>query len=69
MKQKILDIDYLLATFVPLLRKAGATDEQVRILLEENPQRVLTVDASAEQKISEYSATNWRNLFQSVDLL
>ena len=66
---KDLGFDYLLATFVPLLRKAGATDEQIRILLEENPQRVLTVDASAEQKISEYSATNWRNLFQSVDLL
>jgi phosphotriesterase-related protein len=66
---KDLGFDYLLATFVPLLRKAGATDEQIRILLEENPQRVLTVDASAEQKISEYSVTNWRNLFQPVDLL
>jgi phosphotriesterase-related protein len=66
---KDLGFDYLLATFVPLLRKAGATDKQIRILLEENPQRVLTVDASAEQKVSEYSVTNWRNLFQSVDLL
>ena len=26
-----------------MLRKAGVTDEQVRILLEDNPQRVLTV--------------------------
>ena len=51
MKRKILDFDYLLATFVPLLRKAGVTDEQIRTLLEENPQRVLTVDASAEQKL------------------
>ena len=44
---KDLAFDYLLSTFVPLLRKAGVTDEQVRTLLEENPQRVLTVDASA----------------------
>ncbi len=66
---KDLGFDYLLGTFVPLLRKAGATEEQIRILLEENPQRVLTVDASAEQKITEYSVTNWRNLFQPVDLL
>ena len=49
---KDLGFDYLLATFVPMLRKAGVTDEQIRILLEENPQRVLTVDASAEQKFS-----------------
>lgn len=44
---KDISYDYLLKTFVPLLRKAGVTDEQVRVLLEENPQRVLTVYTSA----------------------
>ena len=44
---KEISYDYLLTTFVPMLQKAGVTDEQVRILLEENPQRVLTVDASS----------------------
>jgi phosphotriesterase-related protein len=39
---KDISYDYLLTTFVPMLKKAGVTDEQVRILLEENPQRVLT---------------------------
>ncbi len=43
---KELGFDYLLATFVPLLRKAGATDEQIRMLLEENPQRILAVDVA-----------------------
>ncbi|MEH7238599.1 phosphotriesterase [Bacillus sp. JJ1562] len=42
---KELAYEYLLSTFLPILRKAGATDEQIRILLEENPQRVLTVNA------------------------
>jgi phosphotriesterase-related protein len=41
-----ISYDYLLTTFVPLLKKAGVTDEQVRVLLEENPQRVLTVNTS-----------------------
>jgi phosphotriesterase-related protein len=44
---KDISYDYLLTTFVPLLRKAGVTDEQVRGLLEENPKRVLTFDTSA----------------------
>ena len=33
-----------------MLRKAGVTDEQVRILLEENPQRVLTVATSVASR-------------------
>lgn len=43
---KDLSYDYLLTTFIPLLRKAGVTDEQVRTLLEDNPQRVLTFGTS-----------------------
>ena len=43
---KEISYDYLLKTFVPLLKKAGVTDEQVRTLLEDNPQRVLTVATS-----------------------
>jgi phosphotriesterase-related protein len=42
---KDLNFDYLLEKFVPILRQIGVTDEQIRILLEENPQRVLAVDA------------------------
>ena len=64
---KDLAFDYLLATFIPLLRKAGVTDEQVRTLLEVNPQRVLTVDASAKLKIKEFSPTAWKELFSPVD--
>ena len=48
------------------MRKAGVTDEQIRILLEENPQRVLTVDSSAEQKITGWNF-DWENLYQPVD--
>jgi len=43
---KDISYDYLLKTFVPLLRNAGLTDEQVRTLLENNPQRVLTFGTS-----------------------
>jgi phosphotriesterase-related protein len=43
---KDISYDYLLTTFVPLLKKAGVTDEQVRTLLEVNPQHVLTVATS-----------------------
>ncbi|MFB3165028.1 phosphotriesterase [Neobacillus sp. 179-J 1A1 HS] len=43
---KEISYDYLLTKFVPLLRKAGVTDKQVRILLEDNPQRVLTFGTS-----------------------
>jgi len=35
--------EYVLSTFVPKLRQAGATDEQVKQLLEVNPQRILTL--------------------------
>lgn len=45
---KELRYDYLLTKFVPILRNAGVTDEQIRILLEENPQRVLTTVATKE---------------------
>jgi phosphotriesterase-related protein len=43
---KEISYDYLLKTFVPMLKKAGLTDEQVRVLLEVNPQRVLTVETT-----------------------
>jgi phosphotriesterase-related protein len=33
--------DYLLTTFVPLLREEGLTEEQIRIILVDNPIRVL----------------------------
>lgn len=45
---KDIGYDYLLTTFVPMLKKAGVTDEQVRTLLENNPQRVLTVVTSVK---------------------
>lgn len=35
--------NYVLDTFVPKLRKAGATEEQIKQLLEINPQRILTL--------------------------
>ena len=44
--RKIFHMNIYYLHSVPILRKAGATDEQIRILLEENPQRVLTVDAA-----------------------
>lgn len=42
---KNLGFDYLLTKFVPLLQKAGLSDEYIRTLLEENPQRILTIGA------------------------
>lgn len=33
--------DYLLTTFVPLLREEGLTEEQIRVILVDNPVRVL----------------------------
>ncbi|MCM3767118.1 phosphotriesterase [Neobacillus niacini] len=62
-KAKDISYDYLLTKFVPMLHRAGLTDEQVRILLEENPQRVLTVDASAEQKVTGWNF-EWDKLYQ-----
>lgn len=35
---------FLLTTFVPMLREAGLSDEQLTIILEENPRRALTGD-------------------------
>lgn len=63
---KEIGVDYLLASFVPILRKAGVTEEQIRILLQENPQRVLTVDPSAEQKIYGWNY-EWDELYQPVN--
>jgi len=65
-ERKEMSFDYLLSTFVPILRKEGATDEQIRLLLEVNPQRVLTVDANAEQKVTGWHF-DWENLFQPVN--
>ncbi len=47
---KDVSYDYLLSTFLPILRNAGVTEEQIRILVEENPQRVLTVHAPANRE-------------------
>lgn len=62
---KNLDFDYLLSKFVPILRNTGATDEQIRILLEENPQRILTVDSSAKLKALDWNF-EWENLYQPI---
>ncbi|MEH7177599.1 phosphotriesterase family protein [Neobacillus vireti] len=43
---KEIGYDYLLNTFVPMLKRSGVTEEQVTVLLEVNPQRVLTVGTS-----------------------
>jgi len=34
--------DFLFTRFLPALKSAGTTDEQVRVLLIENPKRALT---------------------------
>jgi phosphotriesterase-related protein len=36
---------YLLTGFAPLLQKAGLSEEQLRVVLVENPRRVLTGEA------------------------
>lgn len=38
-----LGFDHLLRTFIPMLRKAGATDEQIKQVLVKNPAQVLTL--------------------------
>ncbi|MFC2947599.1 phosphotriesterase family protein [Virgibacillus sediminis] len=43
-----IGFDHLLSSFVPMLRRAGATDEQLRQLLEENPARILTLEGDIE---------------------
>jgi phosphotriesterase-related protein len=35
------DYTYIARVFLPLLARAGVTDEQIRTMLEENPQRML----------------------------
>ncbi|MFS0780162.1 phosphotriesterase [Bacillus sp. 1P06AnD] len=42
-----LSFDYLLTRFLPLLRHAGMGEEQIQMLLEKNPQRILATDSSA----------------------
>lgn len=64
---KDLAFDYLLSIFVPLLKKAGVSDVQIATLIEENPQRVLTVEAAAALKIKEYSPAGWKQWFSPVD--
>jgi len=39
-----LDYSYLLEKFVPMLEQAGVTKEQIRSLLQENPQRALAAN-------------------------
>ncbi|QCR32110.1 phosphotriesterase [Lysinibacillus sp. SGAir0095] len=62
---KNIGFDYMFTTFVPMLRKAGVTEEQIRQLLELNPQKVLTVDADVEQKISGWNY-DWNHLYHPV---
>ncbi|MFJ5716017.1 phosphotriesterase [Neobacillus sp. NPDC093127] len=62
---KGLGYDYLLTKFVPMLQDAGVTREQIRLLLEENPARVLTVDVSADQKVTGWNF-DWDKLYHSV---
>lgn len=62
---KELGFDYLLTSFVPKLRQAGVSDEQIKVLLEENTQRVLTVDSAAEEKIVGWNY-EWDKLYQPV---
>ncbi|AOH54390.1 aryldialkylphosphatase [Peribacillus muralis] len=47
---KDIDYNYLLTKFVPFLHEAGMLNEEIRILLEDNPQRVLAGDATAVVK-------------------
>ncbi|WP_066072570.1 aryldialkylphosphatase [Neobacillus soli] len=62
---KELGYDYLLTKFVPMIQDAGVTREQIRLLLEENPARVLTIDASADQKVTGWNF-DWDKLYQPV---
>ncbi|HWL13251.1 MAG TPA: phosphotriesterase [Ureibacillus sp.] len=62
---KEIGFDYLFTSFLPVLRKAGVTDEQIHTLLQDNPQRVLTVDASAELKVTGWHY-DWDNLYHPV---
>ncbi|MFJ7972742.1 phosphotriesterase [Psychrobacillus sp. NPDC096389] len=62
---KELGVDHLLTSFVPQLRKAGVTEEQIRALLQVNPQKVLALDPSAGQKISGWKY-EWDKLYQPV---
>ena len=47
-RAKELGFNYLLTDFVPVLRKTGLTDQQIRTLVEENPQRALTIEGGNE---------------------
>lgn len=53
------EYDYVLTTFVPLLKKAGVTAEQVATILEKNPQNVLTVkNAQVEKELVKANISN-----------
>ncbi|MER2191725.1 MAG: phosphotriesterase [Solibacillus sp.] len=62
---KDLSFDYLFTTFIPLLRQAGVTEEQITLLLEENPQRILATDASATHTVANKEKA-WNELFSPV---
>lgn len=62
---KDLSFDYLFTTFIPLLRQAGVTEEQITLLLEANPQRILATDASAIHTVAA-KETKWDELFSPV---
>lgn len=62
---KEIAFDYLLTTFIPLLRQAGVTDDQITLLLEENPQRILATEAAAAHTVA-IEETKWDQLFSSV---
>ncbi len=40
--ESAIGLDYILTTFLPILRKAGITDSQIRKLMVENPKRILS---------------------------
>ncbi|WP_043929745.1 phosphotriesterase family protein [Bacillus sp. EB01] len=55
---KEIGFDYLLTSFIPKLKKAGVTNEQIRTILEDSPQRVLNVANSAASEKETVAAAN-----------
>lgn len=62
---KDIAFDYLFTTFLPLLRNAGVTEEQIILLLEQNPQRILATEEQAKHTVAG-KETSWNELFSSV---